>query len=140
MDFRKYELCHPLKKIEISRRFFRCPPTVDDTPLSKKMADLPINEYALTFTLLQKFNDIELNQTQRVMLNQPSGLTDVALIRHYWNDGVEILDFRGTTNKEAIEKILGFYKKKSDRKYLGCHLFFEGFHMHDNTAFIQLGS
>jgi hypothetical protein len=100
------------------------------------------------FCVLDKFEDIEFNDEQRVLLNQPSHLTDVLLINNYWGGNAmdmkkrkyRLLNFTGTTNEEAIKKILTFYKHKTYRRLLSHHIFFEGFDFVDGKATIWLGS
>ena len=61
------------------------------------------------------------------MLKKPSGLTKVLLCSHWWKKQYREVDFTGTTNEEAIKKILTFYKHKTHRRCVGDHTFFEGF-------------
>jgi hypothetical protein len=67
-------------------------------------------------------------------LNEPSGLGYVLLPkRHFLVPKVDIryriVDFSGTSVKQAIDKILKFYKHKTFRREIGDHTFFEGFIM-----------
>lgn len=74
--------------------------------------------------------DDDKNAFSETELMKPSGLGKV-LIMSCWNgDSSEyrLLDFTGTTNYEAIEKVLRFYKHKTYRRCIGDHTFFQGFY------------
>ena len=74
------------------------------------------------------------NAFSETELMKPSGLGKV-LIMSCWNGDsskYRLLDFTGTTNYEAIEKVLRFYKHKTYRRCIGDHIFFQGFY--DNGA------
>jgi hypothetical protein len=92
------------------------------------------------FCVTAKFEDIEFDEEQRELLKKPSNLTDVLLISDYWGKKYRLVDFTGTTNEEAIKKILTFYKHKTYRRGVGDHIFFEGFYIKDGKAEIVLGS
>jgi hypothetical protein len=102
-------------------------------------------------------NDIEFNITSdydtivkeecitnehKEMLNKSSGLTDVLLMTSY--NRFRRVDFTGTTNEQAIKKILTFYKHKTYRRLVGDHIYFEGFHTIEmnleSLVAIRLGS
>jgi hypothetical protein len=98
----------------------------------------PIN--LIEFNILdgQIFNNSPKVQTA---LTKPSNLTKVLLISDYWKDKHRLLDFTGTTVKEAIDKIITFYKHKTYRRLVGDHTFFEGFYKDsDDNMIISLGS
>jgi hypothetical protein len=81
------------------------------------------------FCIKDDFNEIEFDVEQMELLNKPSGLTQVLLCSNWWKKNYRLLDFTGTTNKEAIKKVLTFYKHKTYRRLVGDHIFFEGFDM-----------
>lgn len=95
----------------------------------------------LVFLVTESFEDIEFNDEQRNQLSHPSELTKVLLCSNWWKQKYKFIDFTGTSNKEAIEKILKFYKHKTFRRLIGDHIFFEGF-LKDSDGYeiIQLGS
>ncbi len=95
-----------------------------------------------TFLITDRFEEIEFDEEQRLQLNQPSELADVLLCSDWWKQKYRLIDFRGTTNEEAIKKILVFYKHKTFRRLIGDHIFFEGFRIETDSGFdvIQLGS
>ena len=101
------------------------------------------------FSITSDFEDIEFDEEQQQLLNEPSNLTKVLLISDYWGGRAmdlrkrktRLLDFTGTTNEQAIKKILAFYKHKSFRRGVGDHTFFEGFTFtEDGKAYVSLGS
>lgn len=101
--------------------------------------EYPINHFE--FAITDQFGNIEMTDEQKAMLNQPSGLTRVLLISNWWEHKTRLLDFTGTTNEEAIKKILTFYKHKTYRRLVGDHIFFEGFTPTiDDCVVITLGS
>ncbi len=95
----------------------------------------------LIFIVLGSYNDIEFTDEQRYILNQPSNLENVLLCSNWDKQTYRTLDFRRTTNEEAIKKILIFYKHKTFRRLIGNHIFFEGFIPFSNdTVIVYLGS
>jgi hypothetical protein len=66
--------------------------------------------------------------------------TEVLLLSDWLKQKYRLIDFTGTTNEQAIKKILTFYKHKTIRRGVGDHIFFEGFDMIDGKARISLGS
>ena len=94
----------------------------------------------ICFNLTDTFGEIEFEDEQRQWLGEPSGLGQVALCRDWWGDKWRLVDFTGTTNEEAIKKILTFYKHKTYRRGVGDHLFFEGFYERESIIAIRLGS
>jgi hypothetical protein len=103
--------------------------------------EFPINNYE--FVITNEFKDIEtkMSREQTSRLNQPSGLGEVLLRTDYFGGKCRRLDFTGTTNEEAIKKILTFYKHKTFRRMVGDHIFFEGFTKKaDGDVVICLGS
>jgi len=92
------------------------------------------------FCITNKFADIlaEMEEDQKALLGKPSGLTQVLLCSNWWDKKYRQVDFTGTTNEEAIKKILTFYKHKTYRRGVGDRIFFEGFYGEDNK--ISLGS
>ena len=95
----------------------------------------------LVFLITDSYEDIDFNDEQRYQLSHPSELTNVLLCSNWWKQKYRLVDFTGTSNKEAIEKILKFYKHKTFRKLVGDHIFFEGFRKDSNGyEIIQLGS
>ena len=94
------------------------------------------------FLIIDRFENIEFNEEQRLQLSLPSELTDVLLCSNWWEQKYRIINFRGTSNKEAIEKILVFYRHKTFRRLIGDHIFFEGFRKDSdsNLDVIELGS
>jgi hypothetical protein len=59
--------------------------------------------------------------------NEPSNLTRVLLCSHWQKQKYRELDFTGTTNGEAIQKLLTFYNHKTFRKNIGTHTLCIGF-------------
>ena len=64
-------------------------------------------------------------------LDEPSGLDKIELVkRHFMFPHLDVrfklLDFSGTTVRQAIKKILKFYTHKTIRREIGDHTFFEG--------------
>jgi len=93
------------------------------------------------FCITDKFKDIEFDEDQKALLDNPSGLTQVLLCSNWWDKKYRRLDFTGTTNEEAIKKILTFYKHKTYRRLVGNHIFFEGFGSRgEGENVISLGS
>jgi hypothetical protein len=93
------------------------------------------------FMITDEFHEIEFDDDQKDILKHPSGLINVLLISNYWNRKYRLLDFRGTTNEEAIKKILTFYKHKTYRRLMGDHIFYEGFtRTEDGYDVLNLGS
>ena len=84
-------------------------------------ADLNDFEFAVTDT----FENILMEEDQKALLDKPSGLTQVILCSN-WGKKYRKVDFTGTTNEEAIKKILTFYKHKTYRRLIGDHIFFGG--------------
>ena len=110
------------------------------TTMEPKPKDEGINNFV--FNITDKFEDIlkEMEEDQKAILDKPSGLT-TAMLCSYWNwwkQKYHVLDFTGTTNREAIKKILTFYEHKTHRRLVGDHIFFEGFEGAENR--ISLGS
>ena len=103
-----------------------------------KPKDEGINNFE--FNITNEFADIlaEMEEDQKALLDKPSGLTQVLLCSNYWDKKYRQVDFTGTTNEEAIKKILTFYKHKTHRRLVGDHTFFEGIDGEDNK--ISLGS
>lgn len=93
-----------------------------------------------SFTVCDKFQDIEFSQNERASFNEPSGLTLVRLLTHWWDDEYQIVDFTGTTKRNAIIGILSFYEDPHIRANIGDHIFYEGFHMENGMLTISLGS
>jgi hypothetical protein len=76
-----------------------------------------------------EYNDL------RKQLDEPSGLDDVDIIYRHFNlprldMRWRILNFSGTTVRQAIQKILRFYTHKTYRREIGDHTFFEGIKPH----------
>jgi hypothetical protein len=65
-------------------------------------------------------------EEQKALLGKPSGLTQVILCSNWRDKKYRKVDFTGTTNEEAIKKILTFYKHKTYRRLIGDHTFFGG--------------
>ena len=81
----------------------------------------------LRFVVIDPFEAIVFDDMQRAILDQQSGLTNVLLISDIQKGKCRLLDFTGTTNEQAIKKILAFYKHKTYRRLINDHIFFEGF-------------
>ena len=103
--------------------------------------EFPINN--INFNITSKFDDIQFNDDQRALLNQPSNMTRVVLISSYSvhdasKHKYRLLDFTGTTVEQAIRKILTFYRHKTYRRLIGDHMFFERFDNIDGDAVISV--
>jgi hypothetical protein len=61
------------------------------------------------------------------VLHNLSRLTNVLLCSNMLRDKWRQVDFTGTTNAEAIKKILLFYKHKTHRRLIGEYIYFKGF-------------
>ena len=92
------------------------------------------------FNITNTFEEVleMMEAEQKALLDKPSGLTQVLLCSNWWDKKYRQVDFTGTTNEEAIKKILVFYKHKTYRRLVGDHTFFEGFDGAENK--IHLGS
>ena len=66
--------------------------------------------------------------------NAPSGLGQILLCSNWWDGKYRKVDFTGTTNKEAVEKVLKFYKHKTYRRLVGDHIFFEGVYFNEKLG------
>jgi hypothetical protein len=79
-------------------------------------------------------------------LDEPSGLEHVLLEKRHFCVPLDIrfrvLDFTGTSVRQAIQKILTFYTHKTFRKEIGDHIYFDGIQEvgHDNMPTVRLGS
>jgi hypothetical protein len=74
----------------------------------------------------------------RSKLNEPSGLTKIRVPTYY---GYKLVDFTGTTNEQALKKLLNFYSEPLMAESRGDHIYFEGFYlMKDGTYCIFWGS
>ena len=93
-----------------------------------------------SFVVCAKFEEIKFSQDQLISLNKPSGLKEVRLITHYWDNEYETVDFTGTTQQEAIIQILAFYNNQIIRDNIGDHVFYEGFYSENGIMTISLGS
>lgn len=80
------------------------------------------------FVVTDTFENIltEMEEDQKALLDKPSGLTQVILCSNWRDKKYRKVDFTGTTNEEAIKKILTFYKHKTYRRLIGDHTFFGG--------------
>jgi hypothetical protein len=80
----------------------------------------------------------------RKQLDEPSGLEAVVLVRRHYNCPLDVryrlLDFTGTTVREAILRILRFYTHKTFRREIGGHTFFQGVFIENNIQTIPLFS
>ena len=105
-----------------------------------ELKDEGINNFE--FNITDEFADIlaEMEEDQKALLDKPSGLTQVLLCSNYWDKKYRQVDFTGTTNEEAIKKILRFYKHKTYRRLVGDHTFFEGIGTRGEDNKISLGS
>jgi hypothetical protein len=81
------------------------------------------------------------------MLDWPSGLGKITVLTcaSLWESGVveKEFDMTGTTNEEAIKKLMKYYNTPDMREVLGDHVFFEGLNKHKEkprTYWINLGS
>ncbi len=93
----------------------------------------------LRFAVVDPFEAIVFDNSQKAIMDQQSGLTNVLLISNYEKIKYRLLDFTGTTNEQAIKKILTFYKHKTYRRLIDNHIFFEGFHQtEDGYSVINL--
>jgi len=103
------------------------------------MEPLRINDF--DFTIISPFEHIDFDDTQYGLLKEQSGLTNVLLCSNWWKQKYRLINFTGTTNEEAIKKILIFYKHKTFRRLIGDHVYFEGFtYDSDGNTIINLGS
>jgi hypothetical protein len=100
--------------------------------------DCPINSFE--FNITDKFEDIEFNEKQKTLLPSKSELTKVLLCSDWYEQKYREIDFTGTTNEEAIKKILTFYNNKTYRLLVGDHTFFEMLVWTPDGMKIHLGS
>ena len=97
-----------------------------------------MNEFL--FIVSDTLNEIQFSDNERASFNEPSGLAQVRLLTHWWNQEYEVLDFTGKTKLEAIISILSFYEDENFRVGIGDHVFYEGFETMDGVSTICLGS
>jgi hypothetical protein len=76
----------------------------------------------------------EYDEEMFLPLDEPSGMGKVLLCSD-WPYKFRLVDFSNTTNRQAIKKILTFYKHKTYRRGIGDHIFFEGFMIGDNVFY-----
>jgi hypothetical protein len=97
-----------------------------------------INDFK--FNVTDQFENIIFNDNQRNILDNVSGLSNVLLCSDWLKQKYRMLDFTGTTNEEAIKKILVFYKHRTFRRLIGYHTNFEGLVINsDGNVIINLG-
>jgi hypothetical protein len=95
-------------------------------PVTMKFEDTP--EYVE--------NVLDVKKDER--LSMPSGLTKIRVPTYY---GYKLLDVTGTTNEQALKKLLDFYSNPIAAESRGDHIYFEGlFLMKDGTYGIFWGS
>lgn len=106
--------------------------------------ELNLYEFNITDDFETILKEEFTTEEQKNILKKPSGLTEVLLLTSYKKGNrYRRLDFTGTTNEEAIKKILKFYKHKLYRRQVGDHIYFEGFYyvdMNEPYLAIRLGS
>lgn len=69
--------------------------------------------------------DLEFSEYATV-LAEPSGLGMVHLCSNWAKQTYRSVDFSNTTNAEAIQKILTFYRHGTYRRMVGTHIYFDG--------------
>jgi hypothetical protein len=91
-----------------------------------------------------KFEDVPeyvenaLIEKKSERLSMPSGLTKIRVPTYY---GCKLLDVTGTTNEQALKKLLDFYSNPIVAESRGDHIYFEGLYlMKDGTYGIFWGS
>jgi hypothetical protein len=102
------------------------------------MEEFTLNNF--NFLVTDSYDEIEFTDKQQQLLHHPSYLNFVLLCNNWWKQTYRLLNFTGTTNEEAIKKILVFYKHKTFRRLIGDHIFFEGFNITSNGVILNLGS
>jgi hypothetical protein len=91
--------------------------------------EFPINRFA--FPVTARWNDIAFTEEEQVLLSEPSGLNDVLMCSNWNQQTYRCIDFAGTTNEEAIKKILIFYSHGTYRRLIGNRTTYNGFHVGD---------
>jgi hypothetical protein len=126
----------PARKVD--RRFF---------DVGNTMTDIHPAINTLTFSITDTWDEVEKwwdenpeYEPLRKRLDEPSGLSLIKIPSRIFMVPLDIryrvLDFTGTTVRQAFQKILTFYKHKTYRREVGDHTFFEG--VYDRT--VALGS
>jgi len=111
------------------------------------MAEIHPAINTLSFTITDTWDEVEKwwdenpdYEPLRKRLDEPSGLSLILIPTRIYMVPLDIryrvLDFTGTTVKQAFQKILTFYKHKTYRREVGDHIFFEG--VYERT--VALGS
>ncbi len=93
--------------------------------------EFTINRFA--FPVTAAWNDLAFTEEERTLLSLPSGLSNVLLCSNINTMVNRVLDFEGTTNEEAIKKILTFYSHRTFRRMIGDHIQFSGIHIGDEV-------
>jgi hypothetical protein len=99
----------------------------------------------LSFTITSTWDEVEEwwdenpeYDSMRTRLDEPSGLSLILIPSRIFMNPLDIryrvLDFSGTTVRQAFQKILTFYKHKTYRREVGDHIFFEGIDEHRTIA------
>jgi hypothetical protein len=97
------------------------------------------NSHNFKFNVVDKFSDINFSNEQKNILNLPSNLEYILLCSNWEKLKYRIIDFNGTTNEEAIKKILTFYGHKTFRKHIDKYTVFDRLLPYlDNTVILSL--
>lgn len=81
---------------------------------------------SITFPVVAEFELLEFAPHHHEQLVQPSGLSKVLLCSNWKDQKYREVDFTGTSNAEAILKILMFYGHKLYRRMIGPRQQFRG--------------
>jgi len=101
-----------------------------------EQANYELNNHC--FSVINAYEEVinSINEDEEpIQLDAPSGLGKVLLCSNWLEQRYRLIDFSNTTNKQAIEKILIFYKHKTYCRGIGDHIFFEGFMIGDNEFY-----
>jgi hypothetical protein len=86
--------------------------------------------HGMPVTMKFDFDEANLNKEELLM---PSKLRKVKLP---YMGRYKVVDFTGTTNEQALKKLLAFYSKPAVADALGDHIYFEGFFKMPNGVYI----
>ena len=107
--------------------------------LQEKNLDASVSLEAVMESKKRKEELADFYELLKKHQHDKSGLKEVLLCTQTFGDRkYRLVDFTGTTVKEAIEKILTFYKHKTFLKNIYDNTFFEGFNLRDGKMYMNL--